>query len=139
MRSQMSDDHPTWAASTMRPIRVLLIGPRLRTDEGASMPVGGTMVMFEALLASLAKEPAVAVRVINSTNRPGLWPRLRWAVRTIVSLPSLLRGCDVLALHASFGRAWRFGPFLLLLCRLFRKRWLYRSYGGRTDQLYESL
>jgi glycosyltransferase involved in cell wall biosynthesis len=139
MSVRMADDHPISVAGQERPIHVLLIGPRLRTDDGAELPVGGTMVMFEALLAELARRPAVATEVINSTNAAGIWPRMKWAVRTAAKLPLMLWRCDVLALHASFGRAWRFGPLLYLLCKLFRKPWLYRSYGGRTEQLYEAL
>jgi glycosyltransferase involved in cell wall biosynthesis len=111
----------------------------MHTDEGTTVPVGGTTVLFEALLTGLAKDPSVGVRVINSTNRAGIWPRLRWALRTAVQLPFLLPRCDVVAFHASSGRARRFGPVVWLLCKLFRKKSLFHVYGGSMDQVYEAL
>ena len=111
----------------------------MHTDEGTTVPVGGTIVMFEALLTGLAKDPSVGVRVINSTNRAGIWPRLRWALRTAAQFPFLLPRCDVVALHGSSGRARRFGPVVWLFCKLFGKKWLVYVYGGSMDQVYEAL
>ena len=78
------------------------------------------------------------VRVINSHNRPGLWPRIRWTVRTLVQLLWLAPRHDVLALHADSNRCVVLGPFLWLIWRISAAVAVHTS-GGRHVTHYESL
>ena len=98
-----------------RPLRLLMIGPRTVTDDGVPTPIGGMIVLFEELVAGVQAAQDVQVHVINASNRPGWWPRLRRTVRTVAQMLWLVPRHDVVTLHVDFGRSVVLSPVVWLM------------------------
>lgn len=102
-------------------MRILLIGP-------LNAPPGGATVLFNILVEELnEKVSEVSVKVINTTNTkkyqiPSLYLKIFW-----MTLKS-----DVVSLHISpSGLAGVFiSPLLLVITRLFKKKWITRLFAG---------
>ena len=52
-----------------RPLRLLMIGPRTVTDDGAPTPIGGMIVLFEELVAGVQAAQDVQVDVKHRLSR----------------------------------------------------------------------
>ncbi len=112
-----------------RMTRFLLIGP-------LDAPPGGASVLFNILVEELyEKASEVSIDVINTTNTK------------IYQIPLLylkiflkIRKCDVVSLHMSpSGVAGVIiSPFLLIITRILKKKWITRLFAGNFYDVIES-
>jgi glycosyltransferase involved in cell wall biosynthesis len=115
-------------------VKVMLIGP-------LPPPIGGTAVSFKMLFEELQGKTDVQVFLINTNYRGSTnYARRRWLVsqgvcfvRVTVGLLKNVKNCDVVTLHASYPGTIAFGPVALLICRLYRKPFILREFGGIFD------
>lgn len=112
---------------------MLLIG-------GLPPPIGGTAVSFKMLADELRSRSGVRIGVISTSYRgsPRIAAKAACFVRVTLSLLRGIRDADIVTLHASFPGTRMFGPVALTLCRLFRKPFLLREFGGSFDEEYRS-
>ncbi|MEO8019665.1 MAG: glycosyltransferase family 4 protein [Pseudomonadota bacterium] len=115
-------------------IRVLLIGP-------LPPPMGGDTRHFATLAADLARHPGFAVRLVNTSrgaahSRP--WHNAVMALKTIGVLVANIRRTDVVSFHASDRGMVMFAPWILAMCRLFRRPVILRLFGGSFGDYFAS-
>ncbi len=97
-------------------------------------PVGGTTVLFKQLVDELAACPDITLQVID-TSRTRSTPvsNLFTACKSLLSMLRHIPFTDVVSFHTSVGGAWQFGLVVHLLCRAFRRKWIFRGFGGDYD------
>ncbi len=97
-------------------------------------PVGGTTVLFKQLVDELATHPDIILQVIDTSRaRSTTISNLFTACASMVRMLRHLPFTDVVSFHTSVGGAWQFGLIVHLLSRAFRKKWIFRGFGGDYD------
>lgn len=94
-------------------------------------PIGGTSVSFEHLVAYLDRSGDVHALVVDTSGVRGAG--LKILLRLIGLLFHLLKSAfqaDVVTLHVCTSSLPSFGLFVLGICRLFRKPFIVRKFGG---------
>lgn len=102
-------------------------------------PVGGTTVLFKQLVDDLRTSDDICIRVID-VSRPtvaGLYNALH-ALRCLALLCWHLPWASVLTFHTSLNGAITFGPLVHIASRLFRRKWIFRGFGGDIDTWHRS-
>lgn len=113
--------------------RVLMIG-------GMPPPVGGTTVLFKNLIDGLQQTPSLSVTLINTSRlSQGLVSTCLQGLLSLVKMIHHIASADVVSFHASMQGALLFGPFVHIFCRVFRKKWIFRAFGGCGDEWYQSI
>lgn len=108
-------------------MNLLLVG-------GLPPPVGGTTVLFQQLVDDLRAQGVFHVRVINiSRLHINFFSNILHAIRCLVLLFRYLPWASVLSFQASVNGAVIFGPVVYFTARLFRKKWIFRGFGGDID------
>jgi glycosyltransferase involved in cell wall biosynthesis len=112
-------------------MNLLLIG-------GLPPPIGGTTVLFKQLVDDLRGRNDICLRVIN-VSRPTMarTNNVVHALRCLVLLLWYLRWASVLSFHTSTRGAITFGPLVHLASRLFRRKWVFRAFGGDIDSWHQ--
>jgi glycosyltransferase involved in cell wall biosynthesis len=97
-------------------------------------PVGGTTVLFKQLVDDLHGRDGICVRVID-VSRPtvGGMNNVIHALRCLVLLFWHLPWASVLSFQTSLQGAITFGPVVHVVSRLFRRKWIFRGFGGDID------
>ena len=104
-------------------MQVLLIGP-------LPPPVGGATLLFKQLARELSGRHDVSVLVVNTSRASaGGGDALRRALRVAVELVGSIRRCDVVSFHSSRRGAALFGPVVAIVCKVYRKPWIFRGFG----------
>lgn len=111
----------------MHAMNLLLIG-------ALPPPVGGTTVLFKQLVDDLRTKDEICVRVID-VSRPTVasFHNVLHALRCLVLLFRHLPWASVLTFHTSLNGAITFGPVVHIASRLFRRKWIFRGFGGDID------
>lgn len=111
-------------------MRLLLIG-------ALPPPLGGTTVLFKQLVDELASVPGVRVTVIDTTRKQTRrFSNAVHALRVFFAMLRVAPQVDVVSFHTSTRGASLFGPLVWGVCRLFRKKWIFRGFGGNFDLSY---
>jgi glycosyltransferase involved in cell wall biosynthesis len=97
-------------------------------------PIGGTTVLFKQLVDDLNGRDEICIRVID-VSRPtvGGMNNVIYALRCLALLFWHLPWASVLTFHTSLQGAITFGPLVHVLSRLFRRKWIFRGFGGDID------
>lgn len=113
-------------------MNLLLIG-------GLPPPVGGTTVLFEQLVDDLRGKHDISLRVID-VSRPTVarTNNVVHALRCLALLLWHLRWASVLSFQTSRRGAITFGPLVHVLSRLFRRKWIFRGFGGDIDVWHQN-
>lgn len=111
-----------------KPLKIALIG-------SLPPPIGGTSVSFKHLVTYLEGNEEVQVLVEDTSGIRGA------GLKAFLGLPTLLGrivkaayGADVVTLHICTSSLPSFGLLVLCICRIFRKPFIVRKFGG-TDYL----
>ncbi len=114
-----------------RPLRVVLIGPRPKRLEGAS--IGGTTVLFTVLTDLLSVRNDVDVTVIGTMGvRGGRVAGLFRLFSILWNIACCTPRADVVTLHVVRGGLFTLAPAVSIITGLFRKPFVLRKFGG-TD------
>ena len=97
-------------------------------------PVGGTTVLFKQLVDDLHGRDEICIRVID-VSRPtiGGMNNVIHALRCLALLFWHLPWASVLTFQTSLQGAITFGPVVHVVSRLFRRKWIFRGFGGDID------
>jgi glycosyltransferase involved in cell wall biosynthesis len=97
-------------------------------------PVGGTTVLFKQLVDDLRASNGLNIRVID-VSRPtvGGLHNIVHALRCLALLCWHLPWASVLTFQTSLKGAITFGPVMHIVSRVFRRRWIFRGFGGDID------
>ncbi len=108
-------------------MNLLLIGP-------LPPPVGGATVLFKQLVDDLQGRDKICIRVID-VSRPtiGGLHNVVYALRCLVLLLRHLPWASVLTFQTSLKGAVTFGPVVHVVSRVFRRKWIFRGFGGGVD------
>ena len=110
-------------------LRVLSLGP-------LPPPLGGTTVLYAQLVRELSAYPEVKVTAVNNfTDGWRFVPITKLLIQILLALPK----ADVVSLHAMDRTAFFQGLILWILCKIFRKPWILRLFGGSCDKAYLSV
>ena len=97
-------------------------------------PIGGTTVLFKQLVDDLRNNGGISLRVIDiSRSQVGTVSDLIHAIRCLVLLLWNLPWASVLSFQSSKRGAITFGPVVHILSWLFRRKWIFRGFGGDID------
>jgi len=97
-------------------------------------PVGGTTVLFKQLVDDLRNNGEISLRVIDiSRSKVGGVHDIIYALRCLVLLLWNLPWASVLSFQTSRRGAITFGPVIYVVSRLFRRKWIFRGFGGDID------
>lgn len=108
-------------------MRLLLIG-------ALPPPVGGTTVLFKQLSDELAAYPAIHTQVLNTAREPTrVLSSFLTAVRVLFGMIRYVPRADIVSFHASVTGALLFAPAVHFLCWAFRRKWIFRGFGGDFD------
>ena len=126
--------HPLEVQSTVHPKRLLLVGPK-------PPPIGGSPLTMQAMLAELALYPDIEVTVINTSPATDVRKKmtgfnLEKVARSFLILPQYLadiRHCDAVVVFANDFFSITLVPILLLLAKLFRKRFFLKPVAASLD------
>lgn len=110
-------------------MRILLIGP-------CPPPLGGTALSFQYLVEQLQKRKGLAITVVRTRISGGRFKKGWASIVDVVQLVPLVNRHDIVAFHASTERMIFFGFVLRLLCRILRRPFLVRVFGGNLDDVY---
>lgn len=97
-------------------------------------PIGGTTVLFKQLVDDLKANDDICIRVID-VSRPtvaGISNAIH-ALRCLALLCWHLPWASVVSFHTSLTGAISFGPVVHLAALLFRRKWVFRGFGGDLD------
>ncbi|ULA63028.1 MAG: Putative Glycosyl transferase, group 1 family protein [Nitrospira sp.] len=113
-------------------MNLLLIG-------GLPPPVGGTTVLFKQLVDDLRTSDDICIRVID-VSRPTIagFHNVLHALRCLALLLRHLPWASVLTFHTSLNGAITFGPVVHIVSRLFRRKWIFRGFGGDIETWHRS-
>jgi glycosyltransferase involved in cell wall biosynthesis len=102
-------------------------------------PVGGTTVLFKQLVDDLHRRDEICIRVID-VSRPtvGGMSNAIHALRCMALLFWHLPWASVLTFQTSLKGSITFGPVVHVLSRLFRRKWIFRGFGGDIDTWHRS-
>jgi glycosyltransferase involved in cell wall biosynthesis len=97
-------------------------------------PVGGTTVLFKQLVDDLRTSDGLNIRVID-VSRPtvGGLHNIVYALRCLALLCWYLPWASILTFQTSLRGAITFGPVMHIVSRVFRRRWIFRGFGGDID------
>lgn len=114
-------------------MRILLIGP-LPQPLGCSS-IGGASVLFEQLRVEFERKGIDYTVIDTSSNLPRflLIVHFFW-LHTKIAL--LMMFYDVIGYHASIKSARYYGPIIFLLSKIFRRKMIFRGFGGYYAQWY---
>lgn len=111
-----------------RPLKIALIG-------SLPPPIGGTSVSFEHLVAYLDGNEDVQALVVDTSGVRGTGVKAFLSLLGLwVHLMKIAFRADVVTLHVCTSALPSFGLLVLGICRLFRKPFIVRKFGG-TDYL----
>lgn len=108
---------------------LLLIGPTLNSDPDS---IGGTTVSFELLL-SRARDEDYPVTVISVNRKQSMWQN---ALNVIASALIQIPKHRVVMLNANPRGAIVLAPIIAAYTRVFRKRYVFRMFGGDLIEIY---
>lgn len=109
-------------------LTLLLIGP-------LPPPLGGSTILFDQLAHELSTYADIDLKIINTSGAKSFASMARVLVQTFIMVPQ----SDLISLHASNRRCLLQGPIVWALCKIWRKPWILRVFGGAFDQAYTSL
>ncbi|MGC4097162.1 MAG: glycosyltransferase family 4 protein [Nitrospira sp.] len=102
-------------------------------------PIGGTTVLFKQLVDDLRNSEEVRLRVIDiSRSKVGGIHDIVHALRCLALLLWNLPWASVLSFQTSKNGAITFGPVVHVLSRLFRRKWIFRGFGGDLATWHEN-
>lgn len=102
-------------------------------------PLGGTTVLFKQLADELSYMPEMSVTLIDTAlKNSGKFVGVLHAMRVLKMLLYALPRADAVSFHASTNGASRFGPIVWAACRIFRRKWIFRGFGGDFDLWYRN-
>lgn len=113
--------------------RILLVGP-------LPPPMGGNTRHFATLTDDLKNHPSFRVKVINTSRGQGYrnpLSNLGVAFKTLFGIVVQLPGTDVVSYQASDRGMFLFGPFVVLLGKLYRTPTVLRLFGGSFGDFYQ--
>ncbi len=116
-----------------KPLLVLLVGP-------LPPPIGGGQTVFQYIVEDLEKDRRCNIKVINTSRKTDdetFIVNIKEGIRVLLKLICHIRSVDVISFHGSNRGVSLFGPFVFLVCRLFRKPSVFRLFGGAFDSFYE--
>ncbi len=107
---------------------------------GLPPPIGGTTVLFQDLVNRLSARHELVVQVIDTSRQSGGWigavlVGMKCMARGILNIPHT----TVVTFHSSMPGAIFFGPIIHVLCRVFRKKWIFRGFGGHFETWFRGL
>lgn len=104
--------------------RILLIGPLM--DD-----IGGTTISFKHLVDELENIGDVEITTLSVKGiRGGGWLSIPKFIGLLLSVIFLAPKHDIVSLQISVTAAPYIGPFVLGICRLFKRPLIYRMFGG---------
>lgn len=109
-------------------LTLLLIGP-------LPPPLGGSTILFDQLAHELSTYADIDLQIINTSGAKSFASMARVLAQTFIKVPK----ADLVSLHASNRRCLLQGPVVWALCKIWRKPWILRVFGGAFDQAYTSL
>lgn len=127
---------PPAEAKPAAPLRLLMLGPLLGPPEEPLVGTpGGVNYSFHLLVRELLARDDVEVEVINTFRGEGPLGVSDVALTLATFWRTLLRGLrnDVVSFHASTRATQLFGPLVWLVCRLIRRPYVLREFGGSLD------
>ena len=111
-------------------IKILLIGP-------SPPPIGGATVLFKQLLDYLVESRDVSCIYINtSRNSTNRLTNILSTIRIIFFMLLSVRHVDAVSFHSSIRGSYTLGLMLAYICKIFRKPWLFRGFGGNYPCWY---
>ena len=114
-------------------IKLLLIGPY------PPDPKGGAAVLFIQLVQELKIYPELDVIIINTFRATrNIATNTIWALKGFFQLLWLIPQADIVSFHAATGATVSLGPIIWILCQIFKKKTIFRKFGGRFDWHYEN-
>jgi len=116
-------------------MQILLIGP-------LPPPIGGTTLLFAQLVAELKRDDALETIVIDISRgnyHISLISYIRTGLRVLVQILKAVKIADVVSFHCSVAGAILFSPIIHMICKAYRKPWIFRKFGGVFDRSYEKL
>ncbi len=116
-------------------LRILLVGP-------LPPPLGGTTTLFKQLVEELRAIKDVEPIVVNSSRNDCNMNFISYILTGIKVLYQVLRiakSVDVVTFHSSVAGAIIFSPFIHVICKLYKKPWILRKFGGVFDLSYQNL
>jgi len=103
-------------------------------------PLGGTTVLFQQLVDELMIFNRFDVFVINTSNKSsGIYFKLVTLIKTIYLVMKNIRSSSSVSFHGSINGALLFFPILRLLCILFNRPVIFRSFGGDFDVKHKNM
>ncbi len=124
-----TSDRGKTAVSTNVVHRQLLIG-------SLPPPVGGTTVLLAQLVRDLGSRQDFSLDICDSAHR-GDRSRLSVACKMLWACVARAPKADSVAFHGSLRGVMFFSPILALVCRVLRKKFLVRIFGGSLDGALE--
>ncbi|OIM99619.1 hypothetical protein BFR57_03375 [Idiomarina sp. MD25a] len=99
-------------------------------------PIGGTTVLFEQLVIGLESNPHIQLYVTDTSKikKVSVLDKFRYLFRSI----TYCMNSEITVLNVSANGALYFGPLFLFICKLFRKKFALRMFGGVFNQTYLS-
>ena len=119
-----------------------MIGPVPPSDSEGAEPIGGGAVLFAETVRELRKR-GFYLEIVDTTRRRS--GKRRWNIlradlgtfaRVMVQVARRARGCDVVFLCASSGRAWLGASCVWALGRALRRPIVLRFFGGDLAKVY---
>lgn len=112
-----------------RKLRIIMIGP-------VPPPVGGTTVSFDALCQFLS--PRLRSCIVVDTVRRSHGTGVTAAV-TLLKLARAIWNSDVVTAHFSDRAAFTMAPLMWAVCRITKKPFIFRQFGGEFNRTFHSL
>jgi len=112
-------------------MKYLIIGPKMTNDIHTH---GGTPVLVEQLLKYMKKSNKKYQFI--STQNFGEGKEILNFLYTLMQLIKNLPSCDIVIVNVSRNGAYYFSPVAIFLTKLFKKRFVFRRFGGNCLELY---
>lgn len=111
-------------------MKVLQLGPM-------PPPIGGATVLYQKLNEYVSTCTDIELLTIDTTFRGrNSISRMLFSLILIYNILVKIRHADVVFFHASLRGAYQFGPVVNLICKLFKKPWGFRGFGGNYYDWY---
>lgn len=117
------------------PLRILLVGP-------LPPPLGGTTALFKQLVEELRAIKDVEPIIINSSRNNyniNFISYILTGIKVLYQILRITKRVDIVTFHSSVAGAIIFSPFIHTICKLYKKPWILRKFGGVFDLSYQSL
>lgn len=103
-------------------------------------PVGGTTVLFDQLVRELSDRENINITVIDTRVELQGWPgKIVTLIQVIGRGLKSIREVDSVGFHGSINGAMLFFPILKIICFLYRRPLILRTFGGDFDERFSQL